>query len=91
MKKLIKILLYPFKLIGIGLVYLYKFLISPILPHTCRFFPTCSTYAIQAISHFGLIRGIIVAIKRIIRCNPKSAGGFDFIPFDIRGEEKWLL
>lgn len=91
MTKLINIICFPFKILGLGLIYFYKFIISPLLPKTCRFFPTCSTYAIQAIKHFGIIVGIYLSVKRIIRCNPKSIGGFDFIPFNMKGEEKWLL
>lgn len=91
MKKFLNIVFYPLKLLGLGLIYVYKYSISPLIPHTCRFYPSCSTYAVLAIKHFGIFRGSFIALKRIIRCNPKNAGGEDFIPFDMKGEEKWLL
>jgi uncharacterized protein len=55
----------------------YKKIISPILPPSCRFYPSCSTYAIQALEKYGIIRGSIKAIYRIIRCNPFNKGGYD--------------
>lgn len=71
-------------------VYFYKILISPLLPHTCRFYPTCSSYALGAISQFGA-RGVVLAIKRILRCRPGIKGGFDPIPINIKGDAKWLF
>lgn len=91
MKKLIKILVYPFKLIFLGLIYTYKKIISPILPRTCRFTPSCSTYMIQAVNEFGLFKGIYLGTKRVMKCGPWSKGGFDPIPLNIKGELKWLL
>ena len=91
MRKLINILLYPLKLIVLGLVYLYRFLISPLIPHTCIYTPTCSTYSIQAIQKHGVIRGTILAGKRILRCTPKHKGGHDSVPLNIKGEDKWLF
>ncbi len=55
----------------------YKKFISPLLPASCRFYPTCSTYAIQAIEKYGIIKGSIKAAYRIIRCNPFNKGGYD--------------
>ncbi|MDA8097800.1 MAG: membrane protein insertion efficiency factor YidD [Clostridia bacterium] len=51
--------------------------ISPYLPSSCRFYPTCSEYAIQAIRKYGLIRGCFMASRRICRCHPFSPGGYD--------------
>lgn len=91
MKKIIKILTYPFQLFFLGLIYFYKFCISPLLPKSCRFTPTCSTYMVQAIKEFGILKGIFLGTKRILKCVPKSKGGFDPIPMNIKGEIKWLL
>ena len=55
----------------------YKALLSPMLPNACRFVPTCSEYAAEAISTYGAFRGTLKAIWRILRCHPFSAGGFD--------------
>jgi putative membrane protein insertion efficiency factor len=55
----------------------YKALVSPMLPNACRFVPTCSEYAAEAIERYGAFRGTLKAIWRILRCHPFSAGGFD--------------
>lgn len=91
MKMIIKILEFPFKMLFLLLIYVYKFCISPLLPNTCRFYPTCSAYAVQAIKEYGAFKGVILAIKRILRCNPKSKCGFDPLPPNIKGEIKWLI
>ena len=91
MKILLKIVQFPFKVIFLGLIYLYKFTISPFLAHTCRFYPSCSTYAMQAIKEFGPFVGLKLAIKRVLRCNPKSKCGFDPVPSNIKGDIKWLI
>lgn len=61
----------------IGLVLLYKKCVSPFLPHMCRFEPTCSTYMIEAIRKYGVIRGTLKGIWRICRCHPWNPGGYD--------------
>jgi len=66
--------------IAVYIIVFYKFFISPVLPSACRYYPTCSTYAIQAIKKFGLIRGGYLSFKRIISCNPYGKGGFDPVP-----------
>lgn len=58
----------------------YKRVISPLLPPACRFYPTCSEYAAQAIAKHGLARGGILAAKRLVKCNPLHPGGFDPVP-----------
>ncbi|MBL8205651.1 MAG: membrane protein insertion efficiency factor YidD [Blastocatellia bacterium] len=55
----------------------YKLLISPILPPSCRFVPTCSEYAAAAVSKYGFLKGSLLSIKRILRCHPFAAGGYD--------------
>jgi len=64
----------------IGLIKLYKKYFSPLLPPSCRFIPTCSQYAIEAIEKYGAFKGGGLAIWRILRCNPFCAGGYDPVP-----------
>ena len=55
----------------------YQRVISPALPRRCRYHPTCSAYAVQAIESYGILRGAVLATWRLLRCNPFSHGGFD--------------
>jgi uncharacterized protein len=55
----------------------YQVLISPALPRRCKYHPTCSAYAVQAIEHYGILRGSVLAAWRLLRCNPLSHGGYD--------------
>jgi putative membrane protein insertion efficiency factor len=55
----------------------YQLVISPALPRRCKYEPTCSLYAVQAIRRFGILRGLVLAAWRLLRCNPFSHGGFD--------------
>ncbi|RYF67532.1 MAG: membrane protein insertion efficiency factor YidD [Comamonadaceae bacterium] len=64
----------------IGIITLYQRLLSPLLPASCRFHPTCSQYAKEALSRHGIIKGIWLSLKRILRCNPFHPGGFDPVP-----------
>lgn len=69
------------RLIPLMLIRLYQALISPLLPaDTCRFYPTCSHYAYQAIYRHGLPKGTALALWRLLRCNPFNPGGFDPVP-----------
>jgi len=70
----------PVSLLLIGLIRLYKTLLSPMLPSACRFQPTCSVYATEAIRNHGALRGSILAIRRIGRCHPLHPGGYDPVP-----------
>ncbi len=65
------------KKVVIGIIKLYQWLISPILGKNCRFYPSCSRYAIDAIKGFGVIEGSFMALWRILRCGPWSEGGYD--------------
>ena len=56
---------------------LYKKFISPLLPKSCKFVPTCSEYAVDAIIKYGVLKGLIKSIYRILRCNPFNKGGYD--------------
>jgi putative membrane protein insertion efficiency factor len=65
------------KFLVLALIKLYRKFISPLKPPTCRFVPTCSEYALQAITKYGLIKGGSLAIKRILKCHPFHPGGYD--------------
>jgi putative membrane protein insertion efficiency factor len=62
------------------LITAYQKLLSPMLPRSCRFYPSCSEYAKQAIQKYGIVRGGWLALKRIARCHPGSSGGLDPVP-----------
>lgn len=64
----------------IFLIRIYRKFISPVKPPSCRFYPTCSMYAIQAIEKYGALRGTFMAIKRILKCHPLNPGGYDPVP-----------
>jgi len=64
----------------IGPLKLYRYLVSPLLGPCCRFHPSCSTYAIEAITHHGVLRGARLALWRLARCHPWHPGGFDPVP-----------
>ena len=63
--------------IVIAPIRLYQRFVSPALPRRCKYEPTCSLYAVQAIRRFGILRGLVLAGWRLLRCNPFSHGGFD--------------
>lgn len=65
---------------AILIVKAYRLIISPLKPPSCRFYPTCSTYALEALSKYGLFKGSWLSIKRILRCHPLNPGGFDPVP-----------
>lgn len=71
-----KILSFPF----ITLVRFYQICISPLKPPTCRFTPTCSAYAIQALKKHGPVKGLYLTIKRLLRCHPWGGSGYDPVP-----------
>lgn len=64
----------------IGLLRFYKAAVSPLMPPACRFIPTCSEYAAEAIAKHGPLRGGIMAAKRLARCSPLHPGGYDPVP-----------
>ena len=61
----------------IKLIKIYKYLISPLFGNSCRYFPTCSDYTIEALKTYGFFKGLSLSIKRILSCHPWSNGGFD--------------
>ena len=66
--------------IMIGLIRFYQTAISPLTPPACRFTPTCSQYALEAIKKYGPLKGGWLALKRILRCNPWGGSGYDPVP-----------
>ena len=75
-RKINQLLTYPFFL----LVRFYQVAISPLKPPTCRFSPTCSTYALEALKKYGLLKGGRLALRRIMRCHPWGGSGYDPVP-----------
>lgn len=71
-----KTLIYPIIILIKG----YQLLISPLLPSSCRFEPTCSQYALEALKKYGFIKGAWLGIKRILKCHPWGDSGYDPIP-----------
>ncbi|MFG6120764.1 membrane protein insertion efficiency factor YidD [Thalassobacillus sp. B23F22_16] len=68
------------KYIFIGLIRFYQKVISPLKPPTCRFYPTCSQYGLEAFQRFGFLKGLYLTIVRIVKCQPFHPGGFDPVP-----------
>jgi putative membrane protein insertion efficiency factor len=71
-----KLLTLPF----LVLIKLYQYLISPVLGPSCRFYPSCSEYAYHAFKRYGLAKGLLLAVKRLLRCHPFNPGGVDPVP-----------
>ena len=65
------------KVVMMQLLQAYKWAISPMFPPACRYVPTCSEYAMEAVEHYGALRGILMAAMRICRCHPFAHGGYD--------------
>lgn len=68
------------RLVLVLLVRGYQVGISPLLPASCRYFPSCSAYAVEALERHGAMRGSWLAVRRILRCHPFAIGGFDPVP-----------
>jgi uncharacterized protein len=62
------------------LIRLYQWTVSPLLGARCRFYPSCSQYALEAITRFGVLRGVWLGVRRLSRCHPWHEGGFDPVP-----------
>ncbi|MBF0507291.1 MAG: membrane protein insertion efficiency factor YidD [Nitrospirae bacterium] len=65
------------KTLMIALVKLYRYMISSVLPSSCRFMPSCSEYSIEALNKYGALKGSYLTIKRILKCHPLHPGGYD--------------
>jgi putative membrane protein insertion efficiency factor len=70
------------QVVALALLRIYRVAISPALGQACRYEPTCSVYAQQAIQRFGVLRGSLLALRRILRCHPFARGGLDPVPAD---------
>ncbi len=64
----------------IGLIRLYQRVVSPMTPASCRYLPTCSQYAVEAVAKYGVPKGGYLAVRRILRCHPLHEGGYDPVP-----------
>jgi uncharacterized protein len=65
--------------LAIALLRAYQFLISPLFPVSCKYHPSCSEYAVQAVRRYGVVKGLLLAGWRLLRCNPWSRGGVDHV------------
>jgi len=72
------------KRILIFLIQLYRYFLSPLMPMSCRFTPTCSEYSLEALQKYGIVRGVYLTGKRLLRCHPFHPGGYD----PVRGHEE---
>ena len=70
------------------LIRTYQWVISPLFPGSCRFYPTCSSYAIEAITEHGVLRGLWLGVSRMLRCNPWGGAGFDPVPDHANSKEQ---
>ena len=70
------------KAVLLWMIRFYRRFLSPLRPPCCRFIPTCSAYAVTAINRYGALKGGLMAVWRILRCNPFSKGGYDPVPED---------
>lgn len=68
------------KYVLIGLLHLWRFFVSPLYGNVCRYYPSCSAYALDAVRHHGAIRGSWYAARRLLRCHPWAPGGYDPVP-----------
>ncbi len=68
------------KYLLIGIIKIYQIIISPLFPPSCRFYPTCSNYFIEALKVHGFFIGLYLGVKRILKCNPFFEGGIDNVP-----------
>ncbi len=67
-------------LVLLGLLWVYQQVVSPLTPPSCKFYPSCSSYAVTAIKRHGAVRGTWLAVRRVLRCHPWAAGGVDDVP-----------
>jgi len=79
------------RLIGRGLVKLYRYTLSPLVGFECRHLPTCSDYADQALDRFGLWAGCWMTLARLLRCQPWGTAGLDFVPEAAPSNARWYL
>lgn len=80
MRKVLHWIGLPFTYLMVGLIKVYQFAISPLLGPKCKFYPSCSVYAVDALLTHGPIKGLLLAVRRLGRCHPWQVGGLDPIP-----------
>lgn len=80
MKRCLTFLTKLLNMLFIGLVQFYRYGISPLKPKICRFYPSCSTYTLEALRKYGPFKGSYLGIRRILRCHPFNPGGYDPVP-----------
>jgi len=68
------------KRLALGFIRFYQLILSPVMLPSCRFTPTCSQYTYEAISEFGLVKGVWLGVRRLARCHPFHPGGYDPVP-----------
>ena len=68
----------------IKLIKIYKYFLSPMIGHSCRYLPTCSEYSMEALRTHGLIKGIFISLKRILSCHPWGNGGYDPVKKEVK-------
>lgn len=68
------------RLIAFAFIRFYQKAVSPYLPKSCRYYPTCSAYALEVVEKYGFLRGSFLALKRVLRCHPFHGGGYDPVP-----------
>lgn len=71
------------------IICFYQKCISPLFPRCCRYYPSCSCYAATAVSRFGALKGSVLALHRLLRCNPWARGGLDFVPDSFSWNALW--
>ncbi|WP_285727979.1 membrane protein insertion efficiency factor YidD [Psychromicrobium xiongbiense] len=80
LKRLVRLIVDLPRLLLIGILLTYRWAISPLYGQVCRYFPSCSAYALEAVTLHGAVRGSYLAVRRLLRCHPWSAGGIDHVP-----------
>ncbi|MDR2942969.1 MAG: membrane protein insertion efficiency factor YidD [Treponema sp.] len=68
------------KKIALLFIRFYQYAVSPHFPPVCRYYPCCSSYAYEAVNKYGVLRGSFMAVRRLVRCHPLHAGGYDPVP-----------
>lgn len=79
------------KYVCIGLLKLYKVTLSKLIGKNCIYTPTCSVYSMEAFQKFGTLKGGWLTMRRLLRCAPWGKGGYDPVPYQFKGDLKWIL
>ncbi len=68
------------RFLAVSPIKVYQYLVSPLFPPSCRYVPTCSQYAVEAIMKYGILKGVYLGVRRLLRCHPFHPGGYDPVP-----------